>query len=302
MSPREFTIEDQNADVSEADIAGLRWRAIEAANSMEGVSPTARRVFVAMICAMDNRTRECYPSEVWLAAFMGVHLMSVKKAKAELREKHYLITWVNPKGPRHQSFYQFNWQKIERLSEEAKNRARDAVEERRAGRVTSGSRTTTLEAPSQGSHTATIETETRVSKVVKSLLQGSQIASQGSHTAMPKVAVRLPEQPFNSPSRTTQPNTPSAGAAAPDGRAPSAGGDDQIGIPRPAVTKGALEEGRVPALQSYPYPQVLAAFEEADPVRAALLRLDADGARTMSRLLATKGKAAAAEFAMREVS
>lgn len=313
MTVREFSIDSQNADATEADKAALRWRAIEAANSAPGLSAVARRVLVAMICAMDGRTRECYPSELWLASFLGVHLQSVKKAKAELRDEHKLINWENPGGPRHQSHYLFNWQKIIRLSDEAKTQARAAVEERRSRKPTYGSPQTTYQGPVIGSPQATLEpvigspqatmeADQGCSKVAYRLPQGSQIASQGSLQATPKVAPRLPDQPYINPIRTTQHNTPSAVAAAPDGRAPSSGGLHHPDTPHPVAGKVALEEGKPHCVRSFPYPKVLEAFEETDPLRTALLLMDADAAMTVSKLFATKGRDAAALYLGRAIA
>ena len=93
MTARKFSIEDQNADITEAEMAAWRWRAIESANCAPGLSPIARRVLIALICAMNGRTRECYPSELWLASSLGVHLVSVKKAKGPLRLQDSIVAY-----------------------------------------------------------------------------------------------------------------------------------------------------------------------------------------------------------------
>lgn len=185
-----FSIEDQDQATSDADKGRLRWRAIEAANSAPDLSPMARRVLVALICMMDSKTRACFPSELKVAEFLGVHETSVKKAKAELRDEHHLIHWTNPNGPRHQSHYVFNWHKLIRLSEEAKVKSEKAVAVRKSGKRSQGSRVATMETPFQGSHTATMEAPRYGSRGYyerrRRPFQSSQFASQGSRFAIPR--------------------------------------------------------------------------------------------------------------------
>lgn len=129
----DFSIEDQNAAISARQIAELRWKAIEAFNGAEGLSPMGRRVGIALIGMMDSRTRACFPSEQRLADSIGVDVRSIRRAKQELRAA-YLMTWMNPGGARHLSRYLFNWQKLLRLSDLIRTRAAEAAAQRREAR------------------------------------------------------------------------------------------------------------------------------------------------------------------------
>ena len=119
---------DGGEDAREA--TSLRWRAIEAPTYTPELSPTARRVGIALICSMDTKTRACFPSETRLAALCDLHISAVRKAKAELR-KAGLIDWENPGGPRHLSHYGFDWTEFEFRAAAAKRRADEAIENRR---------------------------------------------------------------------------------------------------------------------------------------------------------------------------
>jgi hypothetical protein len=109
------------------DAAAMRWKGIEAFNYAPRLTPAARRVGMALICNMDSRTRACFPSELRLAGLLDLTRRAVSKAKAELFDRG-LINWSNEGGPRHMSRYGFNWEALDRLSQEAKARAKEAVE------------------------------------------------------------------------------------------------------------------------------------------------------------------------------
>lgn len=286
MSNRNLSTED----LSESEIGAMRWRAIEAANSAPGISPVARRVLTALITVMDGKTRECFPSELWLSKFLGVHKVSVKKAKAELREEHGLIHWDNPGGPRHLSRYTFNWQKLLRLSEEAKSRAREAVDERRTEKSTYGSQTATYSDAKKGSHTATIQPVENEPKVAVSLPQGSHFAIQGSRFATPKVAASLPKHPYIIPTISSELITPSSG----QGRVTSA----PLPSEREVRSKGACE-GKVltpVARPRCPYPRLIEAFADNPNMVALIERLGPEQQEQASRLLAMKGKDRVLDF------
>ncbi|MEO6609162.1 MAG: helix-turn-helix domain-containing protein [Aestuariivirga sp.] len=170
--------------------AQLRWQAIEAFNSIHGLSAMSRRVGMALICTMDGKTGECFPSELGLATRLGVHLVSIKKAKAQLRELG-LINWTNPGGPRHVSHYVFNWAVLYRCAAATNKHAKEVVRESRLARHKSNTEAmnerwglnNAPRAVGEGDH----------SMVVKTPATGSQISSQGSLEASSMVAPRLPD-------------------------------------------------------------------------------------------------------------
>jgi hypothetical protein len=116
------------------EAAAQRWKAIEAFNCVPGLTPVARRVGIALICFMDSRTRDCFPAAITIAGRLGVSERAVKKAKDELRNAG-LIDWSNPGGPRHVSRYGFNWAKLERLQQEAKDAGEGAHKQGRKARL-----------------------------------------------------------------------------------------------------------------------------------------------------------------------
>lgn len=199
-------------ELTPQEAAALRWKAVEAFNTMPDLSPAARKVGIALISLMDNKTRACFPSEQRLAGYLGTHIVTIKSAKKELRRKG-LVDWSNPNGPRHLSHYGFNWQLLSERCEQAKAKGSEAMQ----GRL-QGSRTTTNETQRKGSEMTTMEdaqgsemtTNGDASKVVVSLSQGSGFIRQGSEMTHPMVAVSLPEHCYeHSQLDRTQHITPS---------------------------------------------------------------------------------------------
>lgn len=109
------------------EAASMRWKAVQGFNGAPGLSPAERRVGIALICAMDAKTRLCYPSEIRLAALCDLHPTAVKKAKAALKVAG-LIDWGNPGWPRHPCQYTFDFHKLEQHAAAARQRADIAVE------------------------------------------------------------------------------------------------------------------------------------------------------------------------------
>ncbi len=178
-------------DFSPKEIATMRWQAIEGFNSAPGLSPMARRLGIALICAMDAKTRNCFPGEVRLATELGVHLSAIKKAKAELRDAK-LITWFNPGGPRHLSRYIFGWAALLRLAKEAGERANLIVRKGLSGRR-KGTLQGTNGAASNSTRTGTNEPHSRPAQGTRTRSQGTQIEAQGTLQGTPIVPPRVPD-------------------------------------------------------------------------------------------------------------
>ncbi len=280
-----------------AEIAGWRWRAIEAANSAPDLSPLARRVLTALLCMMDNDTRECFPSELRIAETLGVHEVSVKKAKAELRDRHRLIHWTNPGGPRHQSHYIFNWERLIRLSDEAKDRGKVAVASRRAKKTANGSQAATMGTQRNGSRMTTLEAASDNSIVAVSLPHSSQTAPQGSRFATPIVAARLPEQPLRTASIRTASSehdvrsSQRAAAATPPVAA--------LMLPISSVPVAGQEEALERPVRSPPrhpaccFPAIEKEFGQSKPIMDLIRGLSFDHQSKIAKALATKGLEAA---------
>jgi hypothetical protein len=81
------------------EVAALRWKAVEAFNCTPGLTDTARRLGVHLICKMDTRTRACYPGQTRLSAELGCNESSITRAKKQLKDKG-LISWELPAGRR----------------------------------------------------------------------------------------------------------------------------------------------------------------------------------------------------------
>ncbi len=115
---------------SEKGRGSLRWKAIEAFNGARFLTPAARRVGIALVCAMDGRTGNCFPSEGRLAVMLGMSARAVRLAKIELRDGG-LIDWQNhgrPKsGVRNLSHYILAWDRLVVIADDIAARARDHV-------------------------------------------------------------------------------------------------------------------------------------------------------------------------------
>ena len=260
----------------------MRWQAIEGFNSAPGLSPLVRRLGIALICSMDAKTRNCFPGELRLAAELGSHLVSIKKAKVELREAG-LITWFNPGGPRHLSHYGFTWSALTRHATEASERAKLAVESSQIHRR-KGSPQATMTPRPQGSPTATIEQPTTSFQGSQNEFQGSQNEAQGSRGATAKVAVGLPELSLYLPSLSTQPHHALAGG----------GGREEKNSASPIEGKKeeAREEKKAVGIFCM-YPRVLEVFKDEPETAAAFLALDGNWQASVSRVMAMKGREAA---------
>lgn len=280
-------------------IAHRRWQGIEGFNFMPGLAPLERRVGIAMICCMDAKTMQCYPSERYLADVLGVNLVSVKKAKAGLKRAD-LINWYNPSGPRHLSRYGFNWTKLCEASAKAKAGAVEARNERRNGSHTatypkpSRSQQTTIEPPRNGSHTATNQPKQKQSKEQAiasangshSDAIGSHLDRQGSHTATAKVATRLPDTSHRYlPKDGAQPDHDTAGAVGAPPRRP----EDEL------VKVGEARQQRGPIVH---FPGLIDEFGDDDEALERIIRAGHDGQAAASKLLKTRDRVVAREYLM----
>jgi hypothetical protein len=188
--------------ITPQDMAAMRWQAVEGFNSAPKLSPMARRLGIALVCAMDAKTRQCFPSELRLSTKLGVHLVSIKKAKVELQAA-LLITWLKHGGPRHLSHYSFNWTALLRYSQSANKIANEVVLKSKTDRQRTsiskpfsescGSQETTIEKRRDSSQETTISSENSNTVVAVSLPNSSHSGVQGSHFATPIVAVGLPD-------------------------------------------------------------------------------------------------------------
>jgi hypothetical protein len=124
-------LEDQTDEEKQArERSKKRWLAVEAFNFAPGLSPTARRLGVALITEMNSTTFDCFPGEKRLAVLLDVTVRAVQKAKAELRSA-LLVFWSNRGGNKHSSRYAFDWDRLEDLAKSGKDRATSAKEQRR---------------------------------------------------------------------------------------------------------------------------------------------------------------------------
>lgn len=294
---------DINTDVEggpEArEAAEARWKAIEALNAAPGLTPAARRVGIALICAMDAGSRACFPSEEWLGQMAGLSTRAVRYGKDELRDAG-LITWVNGQaatGP-HSSRYGFNWAALERLSEEAKKRARLAVEKRRRSKAATSFRF------KEEAHCRIQQGQQQSNRQIsaaKAAISDTKPEAQFLPNRKPSSA----EPPTYPPTRTAQPEHDAAPACAASAAvAPSPLRRQERGATDPDPTSEgeraeplrALEEMSRPKLR--PFPKLWDAFEgeedEAD-IRDRLEVLPHDALERASRALATKGRERALE-------
>jgi|GEM_PF-5600263 len=279
------------------ELASMRWQANQGFASAR-VSPTARLLGILLICKMDPKTRACFPGEARLAAELGVHLSAIKKAKAELREAG-LLDWYNPGGPRHLSHYSFGWAALLRLSREASERGKRAVNAGFSKRRQSP-RTGTNGAQVNGTHTGTIEDEIALAKVPKTRSQSTQIEAQGTRGGPPIVPVGVPDITLDiSLLDISHVITPSQGD----------GGHDDTTIDKyrfrsperlqaEAEAKRALEGKRQRPICHYP--SLVRDFKDEPEVIDAISRLGFDQQTTASSYLATKGADAAREFILRK--
>lgn len=170
--------------------AQLRWQAVEAFNSIHGLSAMDRRVGIALICTMDGKTGQCFPSELTIATKLSVHLVSIKKAKAKLRE-FGLINWTNPGGPRHVSHYVFNWTVLCLCAAAANKHAKEVVLESRLARHKSNAEAINERWGLNNAHQAAGDGDR--SMVVRVHGTGSENSSQNSVEASAMVAPKLPD-------------------------------------------------------------------------------------------------------------
>ena len=305
--------------LTEKQKAQLRWQAVEGFNSAPGLSPMARRVGVALICAMDSVSRESYISELRISVQLGVNLVSVKNAKAELgppiersggkgKPRQLvgagLIDWTNPGGERHLSHYTFNWTELVRISVEAKITGLKAMEERRLQRrrgsetaTTSGSDTATTENDAGPCRSARAAPETPP-KVAISNGSGSHLDCHGSEMATSVGATRLPDLTLRTTHKNlTHLNTPSLHDGADEGTALIKGEGKDGGKPPPpdqVEGKAALEKVKAEREARErkpfcPFPTLTHQFEKEPDVLARLHSLDSNQLFVASGYLASKG-------------
>lgn len=168
--------------------ARLRWQAVEGFNSLHGLIPMERRLGIALISTMDSKSGGCFPSELFLATKLGVHVVSIKKAKAQLRDMG-LITWENPGGPRHVSHYIFNWKVLCGSAVAANENAKKVALESRLARRKSNAESINER---WGTNTAPDVRDDRF-KVAKAAGSGSLNLENHSVQAFSKVARELPD-------------------------------------------------------------------------------------------------------------
>ncbi len=107
------------------EVAEWRWKAVEAFLALD-VSPLASRLGAKLIAVMNAKTRECYPSEVRLAAELRCSSRAIQKAKAELKTTG-VLDWETPIGRRGGSYYRFNFELLGKYNEIAKLEGNKAV-------------------------------------------------------------------------------------------------------------------------------------------------------------------------------
>ena len=140
-------------ELTEKEKAALRWQAVQGFNAAP-VPPLAARLGIALICHMDARGRLCFVGELRLSHELGAHLLSIHKAKKQLKEAG-LINWTNPGGPRHLSHYSFNWAALLRYSKRADEAARGAIDSAKTKRLYN-SHKAVMDMPAHNSHGAVI--------------------------------------------------------------------------------------------------------------------------------------------------
>lgn len=296
MSDYDFSIEDQNRNVSARDVGTLRWMAIEGFNSAPKLSPIERRVGIALIAAMDKKTRLCCPSAARLAAELGVDIRSIKDAKAKLKQRG-LLSWKNPNGPRGKSIYAFNWQKLIGLSRNAKDRGRDTVNRWRTNDGNSGE-TNTKNVVEHGGETITnAGDETATIRACGPGRIGGDFGKDGGRTSL-HGGKTLPSTVVTSPPDTTQYSTqeilPSHNTTLE--RLCRAGAKNRPLMRSKRVIDNAPGESTKRAFAPCPYPHLLKAFEDLPQLRATLLSMNSDDQMRASKVLATEGKEQAAAF------
>lgn len=108
--------------ISPQDIA----LAIEGINRIPDLSPLARRLCHELIGRTDRKSRMCFPSEARLALSLDCDERSIRRAKAELRERGFL-TWRN-RGRHKTPLYLVMFTVIVELARDIKRRIRQACE------------------------------------------------------------------------------------------------------------------------------------------------------------------------------
>lgn len=284
---RGLTIEfDPNRDdgVTARQKSKMRWQAIEAFNSIHGLNPMARRLGVALICTMDGKTGQCFPSELGLATRLSVHLVSIKKAKAQLRELG-LISWANPGGPRQVSHYVFNWDVLCRCAAAANKQAKEVVLENRLNRQKSNA-----DAVNERwgvSKTPPVGSGSDDTIVVEAPETGSLNSNQDSVEASSKVAPRLPDITHGTAHLTKLPDAQHANSAS---ETPSSFNS------WPNATTAASKSGAGRAASfKHPchFPQLLVGFKDEAEILVLIDGLSFDGLDQAAKTLAQQGKAAA---------
>lgn len=77
---------DDEDGLTPQEVAAMRWQAIQGFNAAPGISPLASRLGIALICHMDAKRRICFVGELRLSIELGAHILSIQKAKRQLRE------------------------------------------------------------------------------------------------------------------------------------------------------------------------------------------------------------------------
>ncbi len=283
----------ESEELTEKEKAALRWQAVQGFNAAP-VPPLAARLGIALICHMDARERLCYVGELRLSHELGAHLLSIQKAKKQLKEAG-LISWTNPGGPRHLSHYSFNWAALLRYSKQADEAARGAIDIAKTKRR-HNSHKAVMEMPAHNSQGAVIAPfqkkpiSNSITAKTKPHNSQNQLPSQPKPDSI--TAVGLSDIALDIPlSDVAQHITPSQA----DGGLSSAKNLD-----RPFVSQSAAQqteprralEGRKkePPKPLVFFDALVNVLGKDDPkVTVAVTRLGFDQQRRASELLATKG-------------
>ena len=286
--------------LTEKEKAAMRWQAIQGFNAAP-IPPLAARLGIALICHMDPKKRLCYVGELRLSIELGAHILSIQKAKKQLK-KAGLINWTNPGGPRHLSHFSFTWAALLRYSKQADEAAKMAIEKARSERR-NNSHTAAMDMQVNNSRRAVIKpfqkTPNSSSITANAEFHHSQTNSHNSRRAAPITAVGLADITLDVPLKdVAQHITPSQA----DGGLGSAEDSEKLFVSQSAPQQGeprrALEgRKKEPPKPLVFFPQLVEVLGKDDPkVTVAVLRLAFHEQQEASRLLATKGSAEALAY------
>jgi hypothetical protein len=114
--------------VSPKDVA----RAAKGLNYVYGLSPSARRVGLALLDHLNVYNARCDPGESRLAAMLGLSERAIRKAKAELKQVGFL-TWKSHGGLPLTADYRLNFKVLHATCDRIEADAKSLVPRRRRG-------------------------------------------------------------------------------------------------------------------------------------------------------------------------